>query len=48
MENNMADKPVDFSYPEGLREAAEYCFPDKTLEEAETLFATMIEFVIVR
>ena len=25
--NNKADKPVDFSYPEGLWEAAEFCFP---------------------
>ena len=46
--NNKADKPVDFSYPEGLWEAAEFCFPDKTREEAEALFVTMIEYVIDR
>lgn len=48
MENNMAEKEVSFTYPEGLREAAEFCFPELSEEEAEALFAAMIEFVIVR
>ena len=48
MENNIAEKPVSFTYPEGLEEAAEFCFPDLSKEDAEALFAAMIEYVIVR
>lgn len=48
MEENLEEKLVSFEYPDGLKEAAEFCFPELSLEEAEARIFAMISFVLVR